>query len=79
MSLKAVKVSDENYRWLSTVAGELQQQRQAPVSIDEALNTIRRGKNVSELAGTWKMSEDEAKRIEADLKKTWKQWRIESV
>ena len=79
MTLKAVKISENNYRWLSSVTGELQQQRGEPVSIDEALGVLRRGRELSELAGTWKMSKGEAETIERGLRKGWKRWQIESA
>lgn len=79
MLLKAVKISEENYHWLSRLAGELQQQKGAPVSLDEALHSLQQGKKVSELAGGWEMSENEVKKIEKVLSRGWKRWQIESV
>ncbi len=79
MPTKTIKISEDNYRWLSMFAGELQQQWGNPVSIDEALGTIRKGKSILALAGSWDMTDSEAKNMNLELKKTWKRWQIESV
>ena len=79
MVLKTVKMSDDNYRWLSTVAGEIQQEIGKPVSIDEAIRSLRSGRDIAKLAGSWEMTDAESKKINEDLKGAWKQWQIKSV
>ncbi len=79
MTLKSMKISEDNYRWLVSVAGDLQSKSGAPVSLDEAIFSLRKGRSISELAGSWDMSDEEAEKIKRDLKKGWKSWQIESV
>lgn len=38
-----------------------------------SLKTVK----ISELAGAWKMSEQESEKIEQELKRAWKKWQIE--
>ncbi len=78
MPPKAIKVSEENYRWLSQLAGELQKMRGEPISLDEALGTLR-SKPISDLAGSWKMSEKEAERLKRKIKGGWKKWKVTSA
>jgi len=51
-----------------------------PVSLDEALRYLiaLRGKGVriSDLAGSWDVSEEEVAEIRASLKEAWKKWRL---
>ena len=62
---KAIKISDDNYIWLLKLAAELQKQRGRVVSFDETLVEIRKGKKMklTRLAGSWKMSDSEAKKL----------------
>ncbi len=76
MSTRAVKLSDENYKWLCEVAGSAQAEEKRMVSIDEAVSKIRKklsGK-LSDLGGSWKMSDKEAKELMEELRKDWKRW-----
>ena len=79
MSLKAIKISDHNYRWLCTIAGEIQAEEGRPVSIDEAITIVRKGGKITDLAGSWKMSDKEAANMIKDIRRGWKKWRIASV
>lgn len=76
--LKAIKISKETYAELSAIAGELQIKRKRPVSIDETMKYLirrdRKGKKISDLAGSWIMSETEAEKIKASIDKAWKTW-----
>ena len=77
MSTKAVKLSEENYRWLCEVAGDIQADEKRVVSINEALDRVRgeSGGKLSDLAGAWKtMSENEVKGFMRDLRAGWKKW-----
>jgi len=78
MTLKAIKVSEENYRWLSSVAGSFQKTKGRPVSIDEALSSLRT-KDLSDLAGSWTMSDKEAAQFEKNVRDGWKKWKLKSV
>ena len=78
MTLKAIKISEENYRWLSGMAGDFQKMKGRPVSIDEALTNLR-SNDIMDLAGRWVMSDEEAKSFEKDIREGWKKWKIKSV
>ena len=77
----SIKISDENYKWLSSLSGELRKYLQRPVSINEAINYLQKKENqkISDLAGTWKMSDKEAGEFLGNLKKGWAKWKIKSV
>jgi hypothetical protein len=76
---KTIKVSKETYAELSMIAGELQIKLKRPVSIDEAIKHLakrhKKGSKISDLAGSWKMTDQEAADIEASIERTWKNWR----
>ncbi|MEM0226549.1 MAG: hypothetical protein QXF46_06705 [Thermofilaceae archaeon] len=80
MTWKTVKVSEETYAELSKVAGELQARLKRPVSLDEALKYLlslrkrRRRLKITDLAGSWDMSEEEWVEIKASLERAWKRW-----
>jgi hypothetical protein len=77
---KSIKISKETYAELSEIAGELQIKLKRPVSMEEAIKhlTGRRKKStkISDLAGSWKISDEEAKEIENYIDKAWEKWRI---
>jgi hypothetical protein len=37
---------------------------------------IKKGTKISDLAGSWKMSDEEAAKMEAAIENSWKKWRI---
>ena len=65
MVSKTIKISEENYKWLLHVAAELQKTRGKIVSLDEALENFKENKkrDIMDLAGAWKMSDEEAKKF----------------
>jgi hypothetical protein len=77
--LKAIKISKETYSELSSIAGELQIKRKRPVSMDEAMKYLirrnRKGKKISDLAGSWSMNEAEAKEVKESTAKAWETWK----
>ena len=77
--LKAIKVSKETYAELSAIAGELQVKLKRPVSIEEAMKHLikrkKRGTKISDLAGTWEMTDKELKTIKASISQAWEQWK----
>ena len=76
---KAIKISDENYRWLSKIAGSLQAEIGAKVSIDGAITHLKKGKkSIMDLAGSWNMSDKEAEELKKSLRKGWASWKIKS-
>jgi len=83
MTSKTIKISEENYKWLLQIAAELQKRREQIVTFDIALSELRgekmKNKKLSDLAGRWRMSDEEWKRIKKDLKRGWRGWKIPSV
>lgn len=77
----SIKVSEENYKWLNALSGELRERLQRPVSINEALTFLhqKKAQKLSDLAGTWQMSDKDAKHFLESLKKGWTKWKISSV
>ena len=77
--MATVRVSNQTYKKLNEIAGELRSRLGRPVSVDEALDFAlreRRRPNPSDYAGTWTMTDEEEKRIFADdLQKMWKRWK----
>ena len=76
MTTKTVKLSEENYKWLCEVAGNMQAEEQRMASIDDALNKIKKrlsGK-FSDIIGSWKMSDKEVEAFKRDLRAGWKKW-----
>lgn len=76
---KTVKISKETYSKLSEIAGELQTRLKRPVSLDEAMKyliSVRgKGKRITDLAGSWDISDAELAEIKASLTEAWKRWR----
>lgn len=77
--LKAVKISKETYAELSAIAGELQIKRKRPVSIEEAMkhliNQNKKGKKITDLAGSWNVTDEEAEEIKASIVQVWETWK----
>jgi len=78
--VKTVKISKETYARLSEIAGELQIRLKRPVSLDEAMRYLislkGKGIKITDLAGSWDVSEEEVAEIRASLTEAWKKWRI---
>lgn len=70
----SIKVSEENYKRLCALSGELREKLQKPVSINEAISFLYSKRRISDLAGSWKMSDEEAEELSRNLKKGWKKW-----
>jgi hypothetical protein len=77
--MATVKVSDQTYKKLNELAGELRARLGRPVSVDEALDFAlkqKRRPKPSDYAGAWSMSDEEEKRIFGDdLQRMWKRWK----
>lgn len=72
---KAIKISEENYKWLVKIVGSLEAEKGERVTIDEAINHLKqKNRSILDLAGTWAMSEKETKEMFKDLKKGWGKW-----
>jgi hypothetical protein len=77
---KTVKISKETYAKLSEIAGELQMRLKRPVSLDEAMEYLislrGKGTKVTDLAGSWDISDEELAEIKASQTEAWKRWRL---
>ncbi len=76
---RSVRVEERTYRKLSQASGRLQAILGRPVSLDEAIWYLLKGAReqgrITELAGTWHMSESEAKQIMGAIHEGWKRWK----
>ena len=77
--VKTIKISDENYVWLTKIAGKLQHENGHLVSIDAALTSLHKSRNITELAGSWKESEKQISGTTKELKDRWKLWRLRYI
>ena len=77
---KSVRVEERTYRRLSQASGRLQVMLGRPVSLDEAiwylLKGVKEEGKISDLSGSWDMSESEAREIERMLREGWKRWKL---
>lgn len=77
---KTIKVSKETYAELSEIAGELQLKLKRPVSLEEAIKQLtkrrKKGTKISDLAGSWKISDKEAEEIKSAMDEAWKNWKM---
>lgn len=74
-----MRVDEETYRKLCEIAGKLQSKLKRPVSVDEAIRSViqmpPKSKNkISDLAGTWKVTDEELRKIMESLHKEWRTW-----
>ena len=76
--VKTIKVSKETYSKLNEIAGELQIKLRRSVSIEEAMKELikrkEKGRKISDLAGSWNITETEFKEIQTSIEETWKKW-----
>lgn len=75
----SIKISEENYRMLCSLSGKLRENLHKPVSINEAISFLHKGRKISDLAGAWKMDDKEAEEFMGELKRGWKKWTIRSA
>ncbi len=76
--MKSIKISDETYSELFRIAGEIQTETRYPISVDETLKRILRAKGpvkISDLAGTWDVSDAEMAKMTSSLRKRWRAWK----
>ena len=74
MSTKSIKLSEETYRKLVELAGKLQAELKKPVSIEDAIRYLLK-RRISDLAGSWEISDEEVEEIKESLYKGWKGWK----
>jgi len=75
----AIKISQENYKELCALSGQLRVHYQRPVSLNDTLHFLLKRRTLSDLAGSWAGSEQETVEILKDLSQGWKKWQIKSV
>ncbi|MFQ5901902.1 MAG: hypothetical protein ACE5IH_10145 [Thermodesulfobacteriota bacterium] len=79
MVTRTVRVSKKVYERLFELAGHLQFELKRPVSVDETLEILLKkfkANKISDLAGSWDVSEEEINKIKKSLRKGWKKWSI---
>jgi predicted CopG family antitoxin len=77
---KTVRVDEEAYTLLSEFAGRLQTKLKRPVSMNEAIKHMARQQKepqrISDLAGSWKASDEEVAEIKESLRRAWERWTL---
>jgi len=74
MTTKSIRLSEETYRKLVEIAGRLQAELKKPLSIEDAIKYLIKRK-ISDLSGSWEISDEELLEIKESLKKGWKAWK----
>jgi predicted CopG family antitoxin len=75
--MATIRVSEDIYKELNRVAGELRQESGHPVSMDDVLEHLlkTRGLRLSDFAGSWKMTDEEVEDFAKGLKGFWSRWK----
>ena len=78
---KSIKVTEDTYRKINALVGFLREKEKKPVSmsdaISKALSEVRLAKpKLSDFAGSWKMTDAEAKKLKKEIRDVWKTWKI---
>ena len=75
---KTVRVDEEAYMMLSEYAGRLQAKLKRPISMNEAIKHLthqqKEPQRISDLAGSWKVSDEEVDEIKESLRRAWERW-----
>ena len=83
MVSKTIKISEENYKMLLKIMAIIQHKNGHRASFDDAIDNLAERKEkkrkLSNLAGSWKMNDEEWDNIRSELKRGWKKWKIPSV
>ena len=77
--LKSIKIDSENYEKLCGLSGRLTEKLNRHVSINETIRILYKKQKLSDMAGKWKVTEEETKEIKKSLEKGWSNWKIRSV
>ena len=79
MTTKTIQVNEDVYKRLFKVAERLQTERKHSVSVDEAIKILVDDfgleNKISDLAGTWDISEEEVETIKKSIKEGWRRWK----
>jgi len=76
---KTIRVDEETYKRLMEQAGKLQALLRRSVSLDETIKYLTEGlrkqNKISDLAGSWRVSEAELREIRKGFAEGWEKWR----
>jgi predicted CopG family antitoxin len=73
---RTIRVDEETYTKLAKHAGKLQLEQGKPVSINEAIQDLTEPANtITDLAGTWNITDKEYQKIIESLKEGWTKWK----
>ena len=75
MSAKTIKISEENYKGLLAIASDIQKEASRPISFDDTITLLRgkeNAKKMTDMAGMWKMTEEEAVKLKKYVRKKLK-------
>ncbi len=78
---KTIKVDENTYKLINELVGELRSEEKRPVSMNEALSKMLKEKkkhSIMDFAGSWEMSDKEAKKMRTGLKRAWSEWKPKS-
>lgn len=75
----SIKISEENYARLCSLSGELRSKLHKPISLNDAINFLYKKRRLSDIAGSWKMSDKEVESFTKELKRGWKNWGVKSA
>ncbi len=75
----SIKISEENYKKLSSLSGVLRSKMHKPISINDTINFLYKKRKISDLAGSLKMNDEEVSNLMNGLKRGWNKWKIKSV
>lgn len=76
---KTIKVSEETYKMINEIVGSLREGKGKPVSINEALSEVlkkEKKRDIMDFAGSWEISDKEAKEMKKELRELWKSWKL---
>jgi predicted CopG family antitoxin len=75
---KTVRIDEETYRSLCEQAGKLEAVLKRPVSLDETIRyltgALKKTNRISDLAGTWNLTDEEIETIKKSLEEGWQHW-----
>ncbi len=74
MVTKSIKLSEDTYRRLVELAGKLQAERGEPVPIEDAIRYLLK-REISDLAGSWDVTDEEIEEVMRSLRRGWSTWR----
>jgi lipoate-protein ligase A len=76
---RTVRVDENTYKRLAIHAGRLQREKKKPVSINEALRDLTKEdfNEISDLAGSWNITDKEYEDITASLREGWSRWKTQ--